>query len=73
MEGQIAINTLLRRMPNLRLKDSPDSLTWRPGLVLRGLKGLPETFRTVSEGLFPETQLTREGLSDVAPLRAQSA
>ncbi|MDX6382129.1 MAG: hypothetical protein QOI57_3153 [Rubrobacteraceae bacterium] len=45
MEGQIAINTLLRRMPDLRLKDSPESLTWRPGLVLRGLKGLPVEFR----------------------------
>jgi cytochrome P450 len=41
MEGQIAINTLLHRMPNLRLKDSSESLIWRPGLVLRGLKGLP--------------------------------
>jgi cytochrome P450 len=41
MEGQIAINTLLRRMPDLRLKDSPESLDWRPGLVLRGLKRLP--------------------------------
>jgi cytochrome P450 len=44
MEGQIAIGTLLRRMPNLRLKDSPETLTWRPGLVLRGLKALPVTF-----------------------------
>lgn len=44
MEGQIAINTLLRRMPDLRLKGSPESLTWRPGLVLRGLKGLPVEF-----------------------------
>jgi cytochrome P450 len=44
MEGQIAINTLLHRMPNLRLKDSPESLTWRPGLVLRGLLGLPVEF-----------------------------
>jgi hypothetical protein len=35
---------LLRRMPNLRLKGSPESLTWRPGLVLRGLKGLPVIF-----------------------------
>ena len=43
MEGQIAINTLLRRMPDLRLKDPPESLTWRPGLLLRGLKGLPVT------------------------------
>jgi cytochrome P450 len=44
MEGQIAIGTLLRRMPNLRLKDAPESLTWRPGLVLYGLRGLPVTF-----------------------------
>jgi cytochrome P450 len=44
MEGQIAISTLLRRMPDLRLKDSPDSLSWRPGLILRGLRGLPVEF-----------------------------
>ncbi len=44
MEGQIAINTLLRRMPGLQLKDSPESLSWRPGLVLRGLRGLPVKF-----------------------------
>lgn len=44
MEGQIAINTLLRRMPDLRLADSPESLTWRPGMVLRGLRGLPVKF-----------------------------
>ena len=44
MEGQIAISTLLSRLPNLRLKGSPESLTWRPGLVLRGLKGLPVEF-----------------------------
>lgn len=44
MEGQIAIGTLLRRMPELRLADPPGSLTWRPGLVLRGLKGLPVEF-----------------------------
>jgi cytochrome P450 len=44
MEGQIAIGTLLRRMPDLRLADSPESLTWRPGMVLRGLEGLPVEF-----------------------------
>ncbi len=44
MEGQIAIGTLLRRMPNLQLKGSPESLTWRPGLILRGLEGLPVAF-----------------------------
>jgi cytochrome P450 len=44
MEGQIAIETLLRRMPNLQLKGTPKSLTWRPGLILRGLQGLPVEF-----------------------------
>lgn len=44
MEGQIAIGTLLRRMPNLRLKGSPESLRWRPGLRFRGLEGLPVEF-----------------------------
>ena len=44
MEGQIAISTLLRRMPDLRLKGSPESLSWRPGMILRGLRGLPVEF-----------------------------
>jgi cytochrome P450 len=41
MEGQIAIGTLLRRMPKLRLKDLPQTLARRPGMVLSGLQGLP--------------------------------
>jgi cytochrome P450 len=44
MEAQIAINTLLRRIPNLRLKVSSDSLRWRPSMVLRGLDSLPVVF-----------------------------
>jgi cytochrome P450 PksS len=44
MEAQIAINTLLRRMPNLRLKVPPDSLPWRPSMILRGLDVLPVLF-----------------------------
>lgn len=44
MEGQIAIGTLLRRMPNLRLKGTTESLAWRPGLIFRGLQGLPVEF-----------------------------
>jgi cytochrome P450 len=44
MEGQIAINTLLRRMPRLRLQKPPESLSWRPGMVMRGLQGLPVEF-----------------------------
>ena len=44
LEAQIAINTLLRRMPELRLKVPPEALRWRPSLILRGLDALPVTF-----------------------------
>jgi cytochrome P450 PksS len=44
LEGQIAISTLLRRAPDLRLDVSPDRLHWRPGLLLRGLEALPVAF-----------------------------
>jgi cytochrome P450 PksS len=46
MEAQIAVNTLLRRLPDLRLKISPDSLRWRPSMILRGLNALPVAFRS---------------------------
>jgi cytochrome P450 len=42
MEGAIAINDLLQRMPNLSLAQPPETLTWTSGLVvLRGLDHLP--------------------------------
>lgn len=44
LEGQIAIATLLRRAPGLRLAVAPAALRWRPGLVLRGLQALPVAF-----------------------------
>ncbi len=44
LEGQIGINTLLRRMPNLRLKGSSEMLRWRPSMMLRGLEALPVEF-----------------------------
>jgi cytochrome P450 len=44
MEGQIAIDTLLRRMPGLWLQEPPESMSWRPGMVMRGLQGLPVEF-----------------------------
>lgn len=44
LEGQIAIATLLRRAPELRLATSPASLGWRGGMVLRGLASLPVEF-----------------------------
>jgi cytochrome P450 PksS len=43
LEGQIAINTLLRRLPDLRLAGPVAALRWRRGLLLHGLKALPVT------------------------------
>lgn len=41
MEGQIALMTLFRRFPNLRLAQAPESLRWRKSLIVRGLVELP--------------------------------
>jgi cytochrome P450 len=43
IEAEIAISTLLRRLPNLRLDDA-DNPEWRPTFVLRGLKRLPASW-----------------------------
>jgi len=40
IEAEIAILTLLRRLPALRL-DDPEHPQWRPTFVLRGLLRLP--------------------------------
>jgi len=42
LEAQIAIETLLRRLPGLRLVDATPS--WRHTFLLRGLRSLPVTF-----------------------------
>jgi pimeloyl-[acyl-carrier protein] synthase len=42
MEGQIAFEIMLRRLPNLRLEPGP--LVWRQNLGLRGLTALPVRF-----------------------------
>jgi cytochrome P450 len=47
MEAQIAINTLLKRVPDLRLKVKSDALRWRPSMILRGLDALPVEFGSV--------------------------
>jgi len=44
LEGQIAINTLLQRIPDFRLAVEPHMLRWRSGLLLRGLEALPLAF-----------------------------
>jgi cytochrome P450 len=43
IEAEIAISTLLRRLPELRLEDA-DNPEWRPTFVLRGLKRLPASW-----------------------------
>jgi hypothetical protein len=43
IEGQIAISTILRRLPNLAL-DTTTPLRWRDNLGLRGLTALPVYF-----------------------------
>lgn len=41
LEGRIALETLLRRFPDLRLARPAEKLRWRRGIVLRGLEELP--------------------------------
>lgn len=41
MEGQIALGTLIRRAPHLRLNVAPDRLRWRSSFLVRGLEALP--------------------------------
>ena len=41
MEAQIALSTLLRRAPNLRLSVPAQELRWRSSFVVRGLESLP--------------------------------
>ncbi|MEH2507047.1 cytochrome P450 [Bradyrhizobium sp. AZCC 1578] len=43
IEAEIAISTLLRRLPDLRLDDAVNA-EWRPTFVLRGLKRLPASW-----------------------------
>jgi cytochrome P450 len=43
MEGDLAIGTLIRRLPDLRLAQTGRPLRWRRGLLVRGLEELPVT------------------------------
>jgi cytochrome P450 len=49
LEGQIAFETMLRRLPNVAL-DTAAPLVWRHNLGLRGLTALPVNFETPSQG-----------------------
>lgn len=44
LEGQIAIGTLLQRLPNMRLASQPERLIWTSTPILRGLTSLPVAF-----------------------------
>lgn len=44
LEGQTALATLLRRLPDIRFDGNPDDLRWRGGLIMRGLRSLPVEF-----------------------------
>lgn len=41
LEGEIAINTLIRRFPNMQLQADVNELEWRPGMIVRGVKEIP--------------------------------
>ncbi|MCX5437823.1 MULTISPECIES: cytochrome P450 [unclassified Streptomyces] len=44
LEGTVAIETLLRRLPDLELAVDRADLRWRGGLIMRGLRTLPVEF-----------------------------
>jgi cytochrome P450 PksS len=67
LEGQLAINTPLRRLPDLRLAVAPIQLRWRRGLLLRGLEALPVALggaaaRPKAQGLKSPWRRPNEGL-----------
>jgi cytochrome P450 len=53
IEGQIAFETILRRLPNLALAAGP--LVWRTNLGLRGLTALPISFAASTKSLAETT------------------
>jgi len=44
LEARIALRSLLDRAPDLALDADPEDLDWVPGLLIRGVRGLPVTF-----------------------------
>ncbi|HBU82372.1 MAG TPA: cytochrome P450 [Paenibacillus sp.] len=45
LEGEIAINTLIRRFPDMQLQADVNELEWRPGMIVRGVKEIPVQLR----------------------------
>ncbi|MYR12482.1 cytochrome P450 [Streptomyces sp. SID724] len=58
LEGQTALTTLLRRLPDLRLAGEPGDLRWRGGLIMRGLRTLPVAFEPGSRTRKSDTAST---------------
>jgi cytochrome P450 len=44
MELQVALETILLRLPRLRIAVPEDSLTWHKGTMMRGLVAFPVTW-----------------------------
>ncbi|TLQ43014.1 cytochrome P450 family protein [Streptomyces marianii] len=65
LEGQIAIGSVLRRLPDLALAVPPEELHWRPG-GLRGPARLPVTF-TATDGHRPGSTPQRRDAAGSAP------
>lgn len=45
LEGQIGLQTLFERFPDLQLAVPAPKLEWRSGVLFRGLKKLPVNFK----------------------------
>ncbi len=70
IEAEIAIGTLLRRAPGLRLAVDADTLRWRVGPLTRGLDVLPLHFDRHSEAFDPGTRSRPAGRRDALWFRA---
>ncbi|MCB0070033.1 MAG: cytochrome P450 [Caldilineaceae bacterium] len=46
LEGRVAVNTLLRRCPDIRLAVAPDTLRWHANPIMRGVHQLPVVWST---------------------------
>ena len=44
LEGEVAISSLLKRMPNMKLMVAESKLEWRSGMIVRGVKEIPLSF-----------------------------
>ncbi|MCC2276614.1 cytochrome P450 [Streptomyces sp. ET3-23] len=56
IELQVAIGTLIRRLPGLRLAVPEEELPWIPAVLGRGTSELPVTFGTVDRGVCPRNK-----------------